>query len=327
MFFATSCSKKENTITRSFYHWQSSFDIDEKEKTTLDTLHIQKLYVRFFDVTWEGQPAPAAQVNFSETTKQQIVPVVFITNETLLHIDTEQTKTLAFKISKLLEDILNKNEMDFPQEIQLDCDWNESSKDNYFLLIEEMKKFPLWEKVTWSATIRLHQVKFREKTGVPPVNRGMLMFYNMGTIDDYDAANSIFNETTANQYVDRIDEYPLPLDAAIACFSWGLLFENERLLKIFYPLDENDLPDSLFARDGENIFTARRNFYFEGQFLVAGNQVKLETMTPQLSLEAATLLSKHMKNEPRSVILYHLDTTILNRYANEEFETIFGAFD
>ncbi len=44
-----------------------------------------------------------------------------------------------------------------------------------------------------SSTIRLHQIKYRERTGVPPVERGMLMFYNMGQFSADPEARAIFD--------------------------------------------------------------------------------------------------------------------------------------
>ncbi|MFN0276252.1 MAG: hypothetical protein ACKVPJ_10925 [Chitinophagales bacterium] len=330
--FLFSCRKNEKEITRSFYYWQSSYQLSAHEKQTLTTLSVQKLYIKFFDVHWEvsaGQPVPVASINFSETIPDgiEIIPVVYITNETLQKLNNDEVKTLAFKINKKIEDILEENNLAVPAEIQLDCDWSETTKEKYFFLIEEMKKFPLWEKVRWSATIRLHQIKYVEKTGAPPVNRGMLMFYNMGNIKDASAKNSIYETEIAKQYLAKVSDYPLPLDAAIACYSWGLLFDDTELLKIFYPLYPADLPDTLFKKQSENIFTAKRNFYFEGSFLTQGNVVKLETMNPSVSLESAKLLAKELKNNTFSVILYHLDSTIVKNYTNEGFENIYSAFE
>ena len=305
---------------------------NKEEIARLDTLEIQKLYIRFFDVTWDkstGQPLPVSLMSISRVIaeKFQIVPVIFITNESLGQLNSDQVNTLASKMSKLIEDLLEKNKINKPDEIQIDCDWNETTRNNYFLLLNELKKYPSWKNCIWSATIRLHQIKFREKTGVPPVDRGALMFYNMGNVEDYSAENSIYDESIAKQYLSRIEDYPLPLDAAIACYSWGLLFEDQKLLKIFYPLSEFELPDSLFYHSSKNTFTAKTNFYFEGQFMDAGDEIKIESMQPELSSAAAHLLSPNLKNEPRSVILYQLDSIVLNQYSNEEFENLFNCFN
>lgn len=332
LFIFLSCTKQEKNNSRSFYCWQSTVQFNENEIARLESLQIEKLYIRFFDVSWDKsslQPLPVSLTNISSAVaeKFQIVPVVFITNESISNLDTNQIKTLAYKISKLTEALLAKNKIAAPSEIQIDCDWNEKTKENYFLLLNELKKFPARKNCIWTATIRLHQIKFYEQTGVPPVNRGTLMFYNMGNVEDYHAPNSIYQTEIAKQYLGRIDAYPLPLDAAIACYSWGLLFEDQKLLKIFYPLSATDLPDSLFTKQSNQMYSAKKNFYFEGQFMTTGDEIKIETMSPALAIQSAKLLSTHLKNESRSVILYHLDSTVLNQYSDEEFENLFNCFN
>ena len=329
-----SCKKEEITVVPAFYFWQSGFDLNEQEKETLEVLGVKKLYIKFFDVGWDDaseQPVPLATISFEDKIPEatEIIPVVFITNETFEKLGVENdtaVKLLAFKIARKIEYLVETNDLSAPKEIQLDCDWNITTRHSYFLLIEALKNFPGFKEMKWSATIRLHQIKYFDKTGVPPVDRGALMFYNMGDIEDVGAKNSIFEEIIAQQYIEDINNYPLPLDVAIACFSWGLLFDDSKLLKIFYPLYAEDIADSLFKHADGNNYIAKKNFYFEGQFIVEGNTVKLETQTPENSLTAAQLLKEHLKSADRTVILYHLDSNIINHYTNENFEAIYSTF-
>ena len=77
-----------------------------------------------------------------------------------------------------------------------------------------------------SATIRLHQVKYYKQAGIPPVDRGMLMFYNMGKLNALTAENSIYNSNDAAGYIETVDDYPLKLDLALPAFSWAVHFRN-----------------------------------------------------------------------------------------------------
>ena len=103
------------------------------------------------------------------------------------------------EIEKLADNILKKiHELNrkTPVEVQFDCDWTQITKNNFFYFLSYFKKQlanrismttpdPLRDLQTEpvvSATIRLHQLKFPEKTGVPPVDKGMLMFYNTGNL-------------------------------------------------------------------------------------------------------------------------------------------------
>ena len=138
-----SCNKEEIKITPAFYYWQSEFNLSESEKNTLDTLEIKKLYIKFFDVGWDegaSQPIPLATISFPEKIpgNTEIIPVVFITNETFEKLGVENdtaVKLLAFKIARKIEYLIESNDLPFPKEIQLDCDWNETTEQIYFYLI------------------------------------------------------------------------------------------------------------------------------------------------------------------------------------------------
>lgn len=327
-----SCTKNNTSVTRGFYYWQSNLNNNTLNFKRLDSLNIKSLYVKFFDVTLDEtsqQPIPVADINFEHPIPANIsiIPVVFITNKTLENLDTTQSKYLAQKIAKRIQYVIDTNNLPQPSEIQIDCDWTTTTKQNYFILLQTLKQFPSFNKIQISATIRLHQIKYYKTTGVPPVDKGLLMFYNMGNIEEVDSENSIYDENIAALYVSYIKSYPLTLDAAIACYGWGLLFDNNRLLKIFYPLYQEEISDSLFIKTGSNTYTAKGNFYFEGQFFVTGNTLRLETMTPELSLVAAEQLASNLHNEKINVILFHLDEVILNKYSNEDLEAIYNCFE
>lgn len=333
IFFNSCDQSKPPVVHRSFYYWKTDFSISASQNDLLLHLSVNTLYIKFFDVTWEqgaGTAVPAADIINNDSLgfagQFKMVPVIFITNESLQNISDLQVPVLASKMSKHLKGLLDQFDIFAPQEIQLDCDWSETTRQKYFHLIEEMKKYPQWKGVKWSATIRLHQVKYPDKTGIPPVDRGMLMFYNMGDIENAKSENSIFDEQIAKQYISGLEDYPLPLDAGIACYSWGLLFDRQKLLRIYYPLYSSDMPDSLFTQEG-NIYTATGNFYFEGSYLVKGNRIRVETMSPDRSQKSAEMLAPYFKNDTLDVILYHLDSVILNNYSYADLENIYSAFN
>jgi len=327
-----SCTKSHNSVTRGFYFWQSNLSSNTLNSGRLDSLNIESLYVKFFDVTMDEasqQPIPVADISFEQPVPANIsiIPVVFITNNTLENLDTIQCKYLAQKIAKRIQYIIDTNNLALPSEIQIDCDWTATTRQNYFILLQTIKQYPAFNKVQISSTIRLHQIKYYKTTGVPPVDKGLLMFYNMGNIEDDKSVNSIYDENIAAQYVDNINAYPLALDAAIACYSWGLLYDNHQLLRIFYPLYLDEISDSLFSKVENNTYKANGNFYFEGQFFVSGNILKIESMTPELSLRAAEQLAGNLHNEKINVILFHFDEIILKKYSNEDLEAIYNCFE
>ena len=94
---------------------------------------------------------------------------------------------------------MSTNHLKF-KELQIDCDWTESTRDKYFHLLSTLRNELERNKQIISATIRLHQVKYAAITGIPPVHRGMLMYYNMGKINATDN-NSVYDKKIAEKYI------------------------------------------------------------------------------------------------------------------------------
>ncbi len=64
-----------------------------------------------------------------------------------------------------------------PREIQIDCDWTERTRNAYFQLLTALKREPFLQGKILSATIRLHQVKYVQRSGIPPADRGRVCFF------------------------------------------------------------------------------------------------------------------------------------------------------
>lgn len=167
-------------ITPAFYHWKATYNPTRSEVQQLNQLKINKLYVHFFDVDWDvrtRQPIPKAFLTFRQKPPGVVVPVVFITNRTLANLSPGGLPELATHVTEAITRISRQNAITF-REVQFDCDWSGSTRDRYFKLLTLLASrlhCPL------SATIRLHQIKYADQTGIPPVARGMLMLYNVAT--------------------------------------------------------------------------------------------------------------------------------------------------
>src|SRR5690606_32452956 len=161
--------------------------------------------------------------------------------------------------------------------------------DAFFLFLKKIKE-RLPAGVRLSATIRLHQYKFPDKTGVPPVERGMLMFYNTGDIENPEAGNSIFQTDDARKYlVGAPENYPLPLDLALPVFSWALVFRDGELWKIIPEMPDHELADTMrfeairnpqsVIRNLPSIFRIRKGTFIAGHYLRPGDLLKVEAIS------------------------------------------------
>jgi hypothetical protein len=315
---------------RSFYYWKTVFHLSETENNCLKELNISKLYIRFFDVDVEkasGQVIPVATIRFNDRIPEncEIVPVVYLVNKLLKKTSSKEIPELASKIVKQINNIASANHLVY-NELQLDCDWTESTRQKYFELILAIKS-NLGNGKIISATIRLHQIKYKEITGLPPVDRGMLMYYNMGKISAEASHNSVFNTTDAAKYIDQLKGYPLPLDVALPAFSWGIHIRNNKVIELLNNMDSSDFGnDSNFKKVDATSFYAIHSFFYHGFYFMENDVVKIEAVSPEQCNIAAQQLKSKLAKPTETVAIFHLDSLIFSRYENKDFEKVFNTY-
>jgi hypothetical protein len=322
----------------AFYHWQTKLQLAPAERNYLDSLGVKKLYAKFFDVDWDeatAQPMPLATIELDTTLLSgiEIVPCIFITNRTLLSLPMQQVDTLAFLIAKKITALAVWP----PKEIQFDCDWTERTREKYFALLESFRRIVEADSslipnssFLISATIRLHQFKYLGKTGIPPVDRGMLMCYNMGDLEDWGIENSIIDHSTANAYLHPASsiQYPLELDLALPIFRWGVLFRDGKMIRLLNGLSKLDLNDaSRFHRTAPNRYEVVSSTYLNAHYLYKDDQIRLEASSAETVVEVAALLNNKVAlGQVFTVAFYHLDTATVNCFPKEKIKDVLQQF-
>ena len=314
LFF--SCTSKTEKIPVSFYYWRTSFQLTEIEKEYLNELEVHKLYIRYFDVALKNdEPIPVTSVVFNENVSAfEIVPVVYIKNEVFLQ--NVNTQDLAQKIFDYIGQINEKNNITV-NEIQFDCDWSLKSKENYFQFIDEFKKL----HQNLSATIRLHQVKYPEKTGIPDVSNGVLMYYNMGVISA-GGNNSIYERAIAQRYIKSLENYPLHLDIALPIFSWGVHIRENNVVNLIGGMRLKNVQSNHFEKLSDHQFRVVEDFLYEGRYLAKDDIIKIEEPSGKQLKEMVADLRKNIKNKPKEIILYDLNENNLTEYEKEIFKAV-----
>ena len=327
LLFSCNENRPERNIERSFYFWKTVFRLDRSEETLLNQLNVKTIYVKFFDVDWDEtghKPLPLAILqnrDYHLPAGIQIIPVVFITNECIQQIDSSQINLLAQNLTGLIRSIGNSQHFPGPvPEIQVDCDWTASTKDNYFTLLKTIKQL---NNTLIAATIRLHQIKFIEKTGVPPVDKGLLMCYNMGNSKNPATKNSILETEELKKYTGNLSTYPLPLDVALPLFDWKVLFRQNQYKGLI-----QNLPDTVFTVSfsikKDNRFEILKDTSLMGYDFIKGDIIRKEESNYSQIMSTIEEISKHLKNTHPRVALYHLDSLLLRKYTPHEFENIFN---
>ncbi|WP_337967604.1 hypothetical protein [uncultured Flavobacterium sp.] len=324
VFLLIACCKNEKPII-AFYYWKTIFKLSEKETAILKDNNVNKLYIRYFDISLNPenqQPIPLSPIRFQQNVNNfNIVPVVFIQNKVMLSPDLD-IDDLAQKTFSLVEKINATNKIQC-NEIQIDCDWSLNSKENYLKFIERFKKL---SQKKLSATIRLHQVKYFKKTKIPNVDSGVLMYYNMGTIAP-DSLNSIYNKKVADRYLKSLKKYPLHLDLALPIYSWGVHIRNQKVIGLRSKINESELKkDQNFEQINAIFFKVKQSNYKNGIFYEENDLLKIEEISPEDLLEMADELDENLDQKPKEIIFYDLDEFNLKNYEKNIFEQVISCF-
>jgi hypothetical protein len=327
LFFAFYKLRTKTEVATAFYHWKTTLNLTEtlllKNKNT-------PLYLHCFDVDWDEERSfvvPIATLDVQKPLPEDfpVVPVIYITNRCFENISDKYLEAMAESIWERIEQVvLQSDEFQVQIEaVQFDCDWTLTTKDKYFAFLEKIKSYC---PVPLSATIRLHQLKYALKTGVPPVDNGMLMFYNMGDLDNPNTQNSILDLATAKQYLTNAKQYPLPLDVALPLFQWAVVLRDGKVVELLSAASRQSLKSNEFLEKTDNgQYKVIESTYVHGFYCYEGDQIRLETVTQSQLEAAADMLADALKKEKRTVCFYHLDFDLLQSFPDDALKKIRAA--
>lgn len=325
------CTERQKSISiePAIYYWKTIVNPTTFEKRRLDSLKIQTVYLKFFDVEWNEasqKAVPAAKMIISDTAwlrTKAIIPTVFITNETLYHLDSNAIKTLSENVSQLISKYIQSYQLADVKEIQIDCDWTETTKNKYFYLLDLLKE--QHKDQLLSATIRLHQLKYRNNTGIPPVKKGLLMCYNMGNLQSLSSSNSIIDSQEFAKYINTLSTYPISLDIGLPLFDWYVLFRGNKFAGLIQNMPEGFINSPEVQKEG-SLYLVKKDTVIEGRLLNADDILRHETSDYKSIMNVVQQLKNKMNNPSSKVSFFHCDSITLSKYSLYETKNIFDAF-
>ncbi len=319
-------------VIRSFYNWSTYFgagyEVEDSSAHYLTRHRVERVYVKLIDVGWNPEmgitPNSKTQLAHSLDTAFEYVPVAFIENDVFSHVDSVTIDQLAINVMRHLV-IIENNSRKKPTELQIDCDWNQTTRANYFQFLRRMKV--LKPEYVLSATIRLYQAKYPGKSGVPPVDKGMLMVYNISDASKLSEKNSIFDKDMADEYVTSAT-YPLPLDVAIPAFSWALFYRQNKLLGVRNNVSVASCDTvSFLKRIGRgDLFVVQKDTNWEGSLLRYGDIVRPENCYDDVLNQAAKIGAKFSNRDTLHVAIFDLDFYDLKNISHESIDKAYDKF-
>ncbi len=338
------CSEPREKSSRAFYYWKTYYQFNDKEQELANKLAINKFYIRFFDIDWsatrdEAIPVAELNIDYQQNYPKEYIPCVFITNDVMLKSTKPQLKLLVDRINGKIEKIekefssfysysqTNENDsISLPpvKEVQIDCDWTPKSKENYFYFLNELKTINQGKEI--SVTLRLWQLKYQNKAGIPPVNKVMLMCYSTGNPKEYNIENSLASFEEIKPYVEN-QSYDLHVDIALPIYNWSVLFRNRKFKGIIRDLDPEIVKQDTFSfqRIKDNLYLFKTDTVLENTYIRYGDEIRLESFSQTDMVKLIKLLKKEeLHNSGSTISFFSWDTTFIKKYGYENIESYYN---
>jgi hypothetical protein len=315
---------------------------------------------------YASEPQPVATIRSVNWDMEQleITPSIFVTNQVVLlaskkQLDslanrikkrvaivmeeylTEQAHAKAYEIARKIYDSGGENHKVWPntdsiakiekgkikmncKEILIDCDWSEKSKKNYFYLLQKLKlSFP---QHALTATVRLWQYKYREKAGIPPVDKGLLMCYNLTSPTDHTTENSIGTSKEVEDYITQ-DGYTLPLDLALPLYSWSVVFRGNQFKGILSDYDAFVKDTLRFKKVSATRYLFQDDILIGDTYFRNGDEIRVEKISDaEIKKMIGVLKSKITITDQTKVTFFSFDKKYINDYGIENISNYYSLF-
>lgn len=321
----------ERPVCNSIYYWKTHFVLTDYDLSFLKAHDIHRMYVKFFDVDDDAPSQyvdakrilPVATTVFSspKPADVEIIPTIYLTIRAISFMGQSENgvQDAASKIVTRVLNMADYNDMGPIQEVQLDCDWTETTQNTYFALCKEIGTMLHDKGIALSSTIRLHQLR----TDVPPVDRGVLMLYNTGNLQKASVRSSIISTQDVALYLkNKHIKYNLPLDFAYPTYSWGIVFRGSHFEGILHQSDYSDA--SLYTKQDDGNYLVKVYHEVDGQTLYSGERIRFEDSPIDSILSVKALVREAFPDVSHSNIIYHLDSLNLSKYTADEIKSIYN---
>lgn len=286
----------------SYYHWANTYT---NQPTLIQTYQPAHLYLKLLDIGYQHPRLVINPTQIETPPTVPVIPVVFVDNAAM---QDDQLETLYQQIHTHIPP--NRY-----QSLQVDCDWTEQTRETYFSLLQRLQT----DYSDLSVTLRLHQIKYAKRTGVPPAKRALLMYYNMSEIRDPETDNYILDNVVGKTYLYNFAEYPLPLDLALPLYQQTRIIRDSKLVHLAAGITPTPDKTELLAA---NHYRVTQGHYWQDYYLYPEDELRLDTVDLPLLQQATQLLAPLM--QPNEIIFYTLNDA--DRFEAADLNAIANTF-
>ena len=250
-----------------------------------------KKYIKILDI---GFDTHLKIIKTNCAYKGKFTPVIFIDNRVLNKISYK-------KIAKIIKRY-TKNY----KKVQFDCDWTRVTKEKYFALLK------LFSDKYLTATIRLHQIKYFEQTGIPPVKKGILMFYNMSDFLDIKTENYILDLDVGKKYLTNF-HYPLPLDIALPIYTQATIIRYGKVVGLIEGIEKKEFKNG-FKKIKNTLYKVTKTHYFHERVVYKGDIIRFDSVSNKDLKKSINLLKDTLKKPINNIIFFRYNTKYFERF-------------
>ncbi len=328
-FSALGCRQKaerQDILLSGLHCWNTQWNDSLMQLGTVKKF--AHYYVHVFDVDVHsglGEPIPSFTLDtLIAQPGKRYTPIAFLTPAAMDWYRTqEKVDRLAQRIDILLGRLADKYRYSF-DDFVLDYDWKATDQAAYFEVLKALRKRLAKRNVDLTATLRLHQLQLSDEIAAPPVDKVLLMCYNMGNYTALQGKNSIYDGNDFKMYARGIEKYPLPLAYVLPVFDHVLLFRNTKFEGLLRQITAADLQEntSLFSRQAENIYTVNKDMEYKGFPLQKNDQIKYEYVDI-VDLEQMINVLKSSEKDSLILSIFDLKHYTQNDGIQEYLQTIY----
>lgn len=290
----------------AFWVTSDNLKLRTAEENALAANGGRALHLHLMDIVWDDDKQfafPALQLTIEKPLPEDlsVVPVIGIDNEVFEQLDAEKAGVLADMIADRIIDRFTENSgLRNPlKSILLDCDWTTSSKGSYFAFVDALTgSFQCPVEVT----LRLHQMKYSEQMGVPPVKRVMLLFDKLCGKDGNSCVDPLGEADSAADYLSSSADYPLPTDIGISIGTNAMLKGPSGSSTFIPEVDRERLSDTLlYEKLSPSEYRVLEDGFLNNVPIAKGDLLVIQKIQMPELKNALKVLGKKLRKEKRTV--------------------------
>jgi|DewCreStandDraft_4_1066084.scaffolds.fasta_scaffold54801_2 hypothetical protein len=329
LLFIISCTNKNE---KGILVNKNPFTLSENEMQFIKSNYVDKVYINFFciDKTDKNEITVKSKVIYSEkpTRQYRVVPVVEITEKSLLRASELEIEQISNTICNNLLSITTQNKLNEIIEIAVLYDFTDNigNQKKFLSLISYLNKNDFFNDKIISLIVKISNLKLLDKSVIKAADHIIIDFGNTGNISDYNTINSLFDWNTVEPHISLVNKIDKPISAMLIVQPRVLVYRNNKFYCSIKNIYENSLSD-------KNTYERIQPAYYKVLIKTVLSGVKLEKndilKTEKPDFDDYKKIAKQLNNKKADIIIYPINEDVIKTSEENDVEigNIFDYFD